>query len=72
MIKEWPVDRKTGALLEGALDRLLTEKTKLIALTQCSNVCSIVHDIPAIVKKAHARGALVFVDGSRLCAAFPD
>src|SRR6185295_19426058 len=71
VIKEWPVDRKTGALQEGALDQLLTDKTKLIALTHCSNVCSIVHDIPAIVKKAHAKGALVFVDGTAYAPHFP-
>ena len=71
VIKEWPVDRKTGALQDGALEKLLTDKTRLIALTHCSNVCSIVHDIPAIVKKAHAKGALVFIDGTAYAPHFP-
>ncbi|HVJ40853.1 MAG TPA: aminotransferase class V-fold PLP-dependent enzyme [Dongiaceae bacterium] len=71
VIKEWPVDRETGALVYGALDTLLTDKTRLVAFTHCSNVCSIVHDVPALVKKIHAAGALAFIDGTAYAPHFP-
>jgi cysteine desulfurase family protein (TIGR01976 family) len=71
VIKEWPVDRVTGALVYDALDGLLSEKTRLVAFTHCSNVCSIVHDVPALVKKIHAAGALAFIDGTAYAPHFP-
>lgn len=71
VIKEWPVDRTTGALVYDALDGLLTDKTRLVTFTHCSNVCSIVHDVPALVRKIHAAGALVFIDGTAYAPHFP-
>ena len=71
VIKEWPVDRMTGALVPDALDGLLSERTKLVAMTHCSNVCSIVHDLPALVKQIHAVGALAFIDGTAYAPHFP-
>jgi cysteine desulfurase family protein (TIGR01976 family) len=64
VVKEWAVDRQTGALVPGGLEKLLSERTRLVAMTHCSNVCSIVHDLPAIVKQVHAAGALAFIDGT--------
>lgn len=64
VIKEWPVDRTTGALVPDGLEKLLGDRTRLVAMTHCSNVCSIVHDLPAIVKQIHAAGALAFIDGT--------
>lgn len=71
VIREWPVDRATGELDYGALDRLLSSRTKLVAFTHCSNVASIVHDVPALVKEIHAAGALTFVDGTAYAPHFP-
>jgi len=71
VIRDWPVDRQTGALVYDALDALLNEKTRLVAFTHCSNVCSIVHDVPALVKKIHAAGALAFIDGTAYAPHFP-
>ncbi len=71
VIREWPVDRVTGALQYDALDKLLSPRTKLVAFTHCSNVASIVHDVPALVKKIHAVGALTFVDGTAFAPHFP-
>lgn len=71
VIKEWPVDRTTGALVYDALDDLLTDKTRLVTFTHCSNVCSIVHDVPALVRKIHTAGALVFIDGTAYAPHFP-
>lgn len=71
VIKEWQVDRTTGALQYDQLDTLLTPRTRLVAFTHCSNVASIVHDVPALVKKIHAVGALAFVDGTAYAPHFP-
>lgn len=71
MIREWPVDRATGALIYDELDKLLSPRTRLVAFTHCSNVASIVHDVPALVRKIHAAGALAFVDGTAYAPHFP-
>ena len=71
VIREWPVDRSTGALQYEALHQLLSPRTKLVAFTHCSNVASIVHDVPALVKKIHGVGALAFVDGTAFAPHFP-
>jgi cysteine desulfurase family protein (TIGR01976 family) len=71
VIREWPVDPVTGALVPGGLDGLLTDRTRLVALTHCSNVCSIVHDLPQLVRQIHAAGALAFVDGTAYAPHFP-
>jgi cysteine desulfurase family protein (TIGR01976 family) len=71
VIREWQVDRETGALRYEMLDELLSPRTRLVAFTHCSNVASIVHDVPALVKKIHAAGALAFVDGTAFAPHFP-
>ncbi|NVO55279.1 cysteine desulfurase [Rhodobacteraceae bacterium B1Z28] len=40
-------------------------KTKLVAVTQCSNVLGTVVDVKAITEGAHAKGVPVLVDGSQ-------
>ncbi|MEM1021881.1 MAG: cysteine desulfurase [Pseudomonadota bacterium] len=57
-----------GALDWQSFNSLLTEKTKLVAITHMSNVLGTILDIPAVVKAAHAVGAKVLVDG---CQAVP-
>jgi cysteine desulfurase family protein (TIGR01976 family) len=71
VIREWQVDRETGALRYEMLDELLSARTRLVAFTHCSNVASIVHDVPALVKKIHGAGALAFVDGTAFAPHFP-
>ena len=71
VIREWQVDRESGALRYEMLDELLSPRTRLVAFTHCSNVASIVHDVPALVKKIHAVGALAFVDGTAYAPHFP-
>lgn len=71
VIREWPVDPVTGALMYDELDNLLTPRTRLVAFTHCSNVASIVHDVPALVRKIHDAGALAFVDGTAYAPHFP-
>jgi cysteine desulfurase family protein (TIGR01976 family) len=71
VIREWQVDRETGALRYEQLDQLLSPRTRLVAFTHCSNVASIVHDVPALAKKIHAVGGLVFIDGTAFVPHFP-
>lgn len=46
-------------------EKLLSPKTKLVAVTQMSNVLGTIVPVAEIVKKAHAIGAKVLVDGSQ-------
>ncbi|MEX2200183.1 MAG: aminotransferase class V-fold PLP-dependent enzyme [Dongiaceae bacterium] len=62
-IREWQIDPRSGALEMSGLDALLGPRTRHVAMTHCSNVIGIVHDIPAIAAKVHAVGATLMVDG---------
>jgi cysteine desulfurase/selenocysteine lyase len=45
------------------LETLIDERTRVLAITQCSNVLGTQPDIARIVEIAHSRGVLVVVDG---------
>ncbi len=51
-----------------AFDALLNPKTKLVAIGHISNVTGTRHPIETIIKKAHALGAKVLVDGAQALA----
>ena len=53
----------SGALKLDALDTLIDERTKVVAVTQASNTLGTRPDLPKIVAKAHSVGAVVVVDG---------
>ncbi len=60
--------RFAPVLEDGSLDleatrALITERTKLVAVTQMSNVLGTINPVAAIVQAAHAVGAAVLVDG---------
>ncbi len=48
------------------VDDLLSERTRLVAVTGASNLIGTRPDVTAVVEAAHAVGALVFVDGVHL------
>ena len=54
-----------GELDYDALDRLLTERTKLFAFTAMSNVLGTINPVAELIEKAHAVGALTLVDGAQ-------
>jgi cysteine desulfurase/selenocysteine lyase len=56
---------EAGAVTDEELDKCLSEKTKIVALTQVSNVLGRVNDIKHIAEKVHAAGALISVDGAQ-------
>ena len=62
-----PIDDKANFLLEDYA-RLLSEKTKLVAITHISNALGTITPIKEIIKLAHNVGALVLVDG---CQSLP-
>lgn len=54
-----------GNLSEADIAQQITERTKLVAVTQVSNVLGLVNDVRAVADRAHAVGAVVVVDGSQ-------
>ncbi|MDA9506697.1 cysteine desulfurase [Bradyrhizobium sp. CCBAU 11386] len=64
VIKWAPVDDEGNFLID-EFEKLLTAKTKLVAITQMSNALGTIVPIKDVVKIAHARGIPVLVDGSQ-------
>ncbi len=62
-LREWQADPVSGRLSIDDLKLLLSDKTKLLAFTHCSNVVGEIHDAAAITKLAQSVGARVVVDG---------
>jgi cysteine desulfurase/selenocysteine lyase len=60
-----------GELRIDLLDRLLTDRTRLVAVVHVSNSLGTVNPIRTIVEKAHARGVPVLVDGAQAVAHMP-
>ena len=56
---------KDGNLDEKDIENKITERTKIVAVTQVSNVLGLVNDVKKIADKAHSVGAIVVVDGSQ-------
>ena len=55
----------SGHLMVDSLNSLITERTKIVAVTQISNVIGIVNPIDRIVKICHSKGVPVLVDGAQ-------
>src|SRR6188768_3304405 len=64
VIKWAPVDEDGNFLLD-EFEKLLTDKTKIVAITQMSNALGTVVPVAEVIKIAHARGIPVLVDGSQ-------
>jgi cysteine desulfurase family protein (TIGR01976 family) len=56
------VDIETGELPAWQYDELITDRTRLVALTAASHVLGTRPDVAAIAERAHRVGALVYVD----------
>ncbi|HEY7723582.1 MAG TPA: cysteine desulfurase-like protein [Pedococcus sp.] len=56
-------DTRTGELPAHAVGDLLTERTRLVAVTAASNLIGTRPDLPAIADLVHGTGALLYVDG---------
>ena len=64
VLKVLPVD-DSGHLMVGKLDELITERTKIMAVTHISNVLGIINPVKDIIEKCHERGVAVLVDGAQ-------
>jgi cysteine desulfurase/selenocysteine lyase len=65
VVLKWaPVDDDGNFLLD-EFEKLLTPKTKIVAITQMSNALGTIVPVKEVVRIAHARGIPVLVDGSQ-------
>lgn len=64
VIRWWPIT-DDGRLDLAEFNTLLTQRTRLLAITAASNVLGTVNPIADIVTRAHAAGALVLVDAAQ-------
>ena len=64
-VLKWVDVDDDGAFSLEAFERALTPRTKIVAITQMSNVLGTATPIKEIVRIAHARGMPVLVDGSQ-------
>lgn len=64
ILKVIPINAK-GELLMDEFDKLLTSKTKMVAVTHISNTLGTINPIKEIIDKAHAKGAKVMIDGAQ-------
>ena len=62
IVKEWLMDPKTAELEIERLADLLSERTRLVCFTQCSNITGSINDAAAIIRMVHDAGALACVD----------
>src|SRR5262249_38653627 len=51
--------------------RLLTERTRVVAVAHVSNVLGTINPVAEIVRRAHAVGALVLLDGAQAAPHLP-
>ncbi|MFN4142031.1 cysteine desulfurase [Aestuariivirga sp.] len=67
VVLKWaPVDEDGNFLLE-EFEKLLTPRTKIVAITQMSNALGTIVPVGEVIRLAHARGIPVLVDGSQAC-----
>ena len=64
-ILKWAPMNDAGELDMEAFEKLITEKTRIIAITHMSNVLGTVNPIKDICRIAHAKGVPVLIDGSQ-------
>jgi len=64
-VLKWLPISDTGELLMDELDRMITPRTRMIAITHMSNVLGTVNPVKDIVRIAHAKGVPVLIDGSQ-------
>lgn len=70
VIKWAPID-DDGSFNLQAFEELLTERTKIVAITHMSNVLGTVVPVKDVIRIAHARGIPVLVDGSQAAVHMP-
>ena len=73
IIKEWQINPETAELNIDDLKALLSEKTRIVAVTHCSNIVGSINDLKSIAKLVHEYDAYIVGDGvSYAPHGFPD
>jgi cysteine desulfurase/selenocysteine lyase len=67
VLKVVPIN-ENGELDLEAFDKLLSEKTKLVALTHVSNALGTINPVAEIIRLSHQSGAYVLIDGAQAIA----
>jgi cysteine desulfurase/selenocysteine lyase len=70
VLKHVPITAE-GLLDLAQLDMLLTQRTRLMAVTAISNVLGTINPLKAVIARAHAAGAVVLVDAAQSAPHFP-
>ncbi len=65
-----PIDDR-GELVVEEFERILSERTKIVAVAHVSNALGTINPVRHIVERAHARGAVVLVDGAQAAPHLP-
>ena len=60
-----------GELSMDEFDRLLSDRTKIVSIAHLSNSLGTINPVRQIIEKAHARGAVVVIDGAQWVAHAP-
>jgi cysteine desulfurase family protein (TIGR01976 family) len=63
VIREWKVDPETAELNPAELDKLLNDRTRVVAFTHCSNIVGSTHPVREWTDMIHAADAMAIVDG---------
>ncbi len=63
VVKHWKVNPETYSLDLGDLEKLMTDKTRLVAFAHVSNVLGTINPVEEITTMVHGHGAMVCVDG---------
>ncbi len=72
-IIEWKFNKINSELELTELEKLINKKTKILAVTHCSNIVGSINDIKEIAKIAHKNNVIIIADGvSYAPHGFPD
>ncbi len=72
-IVEWKINKQSHELEINELHKLINNKTKILAVTHCSNIVGSINDLKNISKIAHDKNIIVIGDGVSFAPhGFPD
>ncbi len=63
VVREWKVNSNTGSLHQTDLEKLLNDKTRLLAFSHCSNILGEINPVAEITALAKLHGVTTVVDG---------
>jgi len=64
VIRVVPID-DNGLFQFDAFEKLLSDRTRFVSIVHVSNALGVINPVEGVIRAAHARGALVLVDGAQ-------